>query len=290
MTESFQAQTPGDLEAVILAESFDLLASVVGPYMYRVSGDPGEQQAIFASAEVQALFYIRVHEFLAEATRISLSPSTPSALSLFSAGGWLCGRHPDRAKRTGLEAAYKTASAWFGQVHRIVFWAPSVWRHLRLELSMAALIAMRANLEKHQLLRLNREIRRLQSKCVESGCRLSLIEAVAVRGEFEDHARGMLEYHATEVAELVGRYFLALFRFARELYLEHPTNNLDAAPFPADISDDVFRYMYVSTVFHLAKWTEERLASSIPQTSPSFKRLYRQHQAWAIVESERGDT
>lgn len=289
MDQSFQLLTPGDLEAVILAESFDLLGRLIGPYMYRVSGEPGQQQAMFASSELHELFYIRVHEFLSDATRISASPSLPSNLSLFSGGRWLCERHPPRAASSGLREAYDRAAAWFDAAHRIVFWAPSVWRHLRLELPMSTLIAMRANLEKHQLLRLTTEVRRLRTKLAQSGCELSIVEAVAVRPEFDDHIRGMLAYHATEVAEHLGRYFLALYRFVREIYCEHPTNNLDAMPFPPDVSDDVFRYMYVSTVVQLSRWTEERIVSSTPETAPSLKAPYPQQRDWSIVESERAD-
>ncbi|HEX5408753.1 MAG TPA: hypothetical protein VFW89_03180 [Gemmatimonadaceae bacterium] len=281
--------TPGDLEAVILAESFDLLGKLIAPYMYRVSGDPGQQQALFASSEVQDLFYIGVHEFLADATRVSSSPGVPSNLSLLSGGGWLCKQHPERAARAGLIEAHTRATSWFATVHRIVFWAPDVCRHLRLELPMTTIVAMRANLEKHQLLRLTTEIRRLRSKLAQSGCALSIAETVAARPDFDDHIRGMLEYHSTEVAEHLGRYFLALYHFVREIYLERPTNNLDALAFPSDVSDEIFRYMYVSTVFRLSGWTEQRIVSSTPETAPSFKATYPQHRDWDIVESERGD-
>lgn len=290
MTEVSQVKTPGDLEAVVLSESYDLLRSMVGPYMYRVSGDPGQQQATFGSAEIQALFYIRVHEFVADATRISASPNVPSSLSLFSGGHWIAERHPAHAQRTGFKAAYDQAKHWLSAAHRIVFWAPSIWRHLRLELPMSTLVAMRANMEKHQLLRLDSEIRRLHSRLNQSGCDVSLLDTVNARGEFEDHIRGMLEYHATEVAEHIARCFRGLYHFVRELYLQNPTNNLDAIAVPSDISDDVFRYMYASTVFGLSQWTDQRIVSSIPETAPSFKMSYPQNQDWGIVDSERRDT
>lgn len=288
MAEPFLLVSPGDLEAVILAESFDLLGSVIGPSMYRVSGKSGQQQAMFASAEVHALFYIRVHEFLADATHISSSPAIPRTLSLFSGGGWLCNRYPERSRHTGLREAYNHAATWFSTVHRVVFWAPSISRHLRLALPMSTLIAMRANIEKHHLLRLTAEVRRLRSRCVASGCELSVAEAITVHDEFKDHITGMLAYHATEVAEHIGRYFFALYRFVRGLYVEHPTNNLDVMPYPSDISDDIFRYMYTSTVFQLSQWTEERIASSTPRIGPAFTKPYPQRD-WGIVDSERGD-
>lgn len=286
MTERLRITSVGDLEASVLAESYDLLSSIVGPYMYRVSGSSGAQQAVFESREVLALFYIRVHEFLAAAPEVPAVPGTPHNLSLFSAGGWLSDRYPDEAANAGLREAYDQGASWFGQDHRIVFWAPSVWRHLRLELPMSALIAMRANLEKHQLMRLDREIRRLRSRCAAAGCPLTVPQAVAAREEFEDHLRGMLEYHATEVAEHVSRYFYAFFRFVRARYRKTPTNNLDLIPYPKTVTDDVFRYMYTSTIHRLAGWTDERILSSIPETASCFKPPYPQHADWSIVESE----
>jgi hypothetical protein len=289
MAEQLRITSIGDLEASVLAESYDLLGSIVGPNMYSVSGLPDQQQAVFASREVQALFYIRVHEFLATAPKVPAVPGVPANLSLFSAGGWLSERYPLEAKESGLQEAYGQAETWFQQVYRIVFWAPSVWRHLRLELPMSTLIAMRANLEKHQLLRLDREIRRLRSRCKASGCPLTMAETVAVREEFEDHLRGMLEYHATEVTEQVGRCFHALYRFVRQRYLRTPTNNLDLIPYPDDISDEVFRYMYTSTIQGLAGWTDGRILSSIPETASCFKGPYPQHAEWSIVDAEQSE-
>jgi hypothetical protein len=100
----------------------------------------------------------------------------------------------------------------------------------------------------------------------------------------------MLEYHSTEVAEMIASCLLGLHRFVRALYERHPTNNLDAYTYPADISDDVFRYMHASTVFHLAAWTEERIVSSLPSTSPSFKKPYPQHRDWDDKEFASRDT
>jgi hypothetical protein len=289
MSDPLPIASAADLEAVVLAESFDLLASVVGPYMYRVIGEPGAQQALFASAEVQALFFIRSHEFLAEATYVSSAPSVPRTMSLLRGGSWISNRHPERAEAARLADAYRAASEWFTKVHRIVFWAPSVWRHLRLELPMSSLISMRANLEKHQLLRLTSEIHRLRSKCNQSGCELSVPNAIAVKSDFDDHIKGMLHYHATEIAEHLGRCFYALYRYVCEVYRESPTNSLDQFHIPADMSDETFRYMYASVVLQLSGWSDDRILSSTPETAPAFKMTYPQHATWESLDFERGE-
>lgn len=282
-------QTEGDLEAVVIAETFDLLASIVGPYMYEVSGPTGEQQAIFSSREVQALFYVRVHEFLATASLPAIG-SAPHNISLLTGGLWLAERYPDEANRAGMDGAYKSAAAWFGTKHRVVFWAPSVWRHLRLEVPMNTLVRMRSNMEKHHLLRLDTEIRGLQKKCIAAGCTLSIVDAVAAREELENHVREMLEYHATEVAEHLARCFLAFFHFLRNRFVLNPTNNLDYIRSPEGVTDDVFRYMYASAVVGLSGWSEDRIVGSLPETARSFKEPYPQHADWEIVEIEARGT
>ena len=288
--EPFKVTTAGDLEAVILAESHEALSDIVGPYMYTVSGDSGQQQAMFATSEVFALFYIRVHEFLADATNISPDGEVPSTLSLLNGGLWLADRYSSLAEQSGMTEAYQRARSWFDQQHRLVFWAPSVWRHLRLELSMKQLIAMRSNMEKHQLLRLNNEIKRLQSACAKSGCELTSRQAVAVRDEFEQHLQGMLHYHATEVAEMVAGCFLGLHGPVCELFKRNPSNDLSTYEYPQDISDDVFRYMHASTIFTLSRWTDGRIRASMPSTSPSFKKPYPQHRGWDDPEFTSRDT
>jgi hypothetical protein len=290
MAETFRIRTAGDLEAVVVAGSYDLLGSIVGPYTYRVSGAPRDQQAIFANQEVNALFYIRVNELLAPAGPALSVDDAPQNLSLFSAGEWLAKKYPTDEGAFALGEAYSRAADWFNNEHRVVFWAPSVWRHLRLVLPMQQIIAMRANLEKHQLLRLDREIRRFRNKCAESGCELTWAEACAAREEFEDHIQGMLEYHATEVAEHVSRYFLAFYRFLRGRYNRNPGNNLDAHLPDAPVSDDVYRYMYASAVVGLSGWTEARIEASVPHTTRNLKGSYPQHADWSIVEAEGGDT
>jgi hypothetical protein len=81
MADVYQVVSPGDPEAVILAESFDLLRSIVGDYMYRVSGGKETQKAILDSAETHALSYIRVHE-------ACIPPPDPSSLGERSQLRW----------------------------------------------------------------------------------------------------------------------------------------------------------------------------------------------------------
>jgi hypothetical protein len=89
----------------------------------------------------------------------------------------------------------------------------------------------------------------------------------------------MMEYHATEIAELAGRYFLGLYHFVRTRWRRTPTNNLDLIPAPVGITDDAFRYMYASTLHGFSSWTEDRILEFVPETGSHFKPPYPQHDA-----------
>lgn len=283
-------ETEADLEAVLLAEAFSLLAAVIGPYTYTVSGRRGQQQALFANADAYTLFYIRVNEFLAERElRGALAAARPS-VSLLSGLEWLASRYAGEAKVAGLDQACHQARDWVTATHHIVFWAPSIWRHVRLSLPARTMIAMRANFEKHHVMRLDQELTRLRRKCAAAGCPLSVAETLGVRAEFDDHLKGMLEYHATRVVELLGRLLLSQWNFVRRRYEQNPTNNLDLIAGSAQYSHEVFRYMYGSTVLGLAQWSEERITSCIPETAPSLLGTYPQHKPWDDVASEWGAT
>jgi hypothetical protein len=277
--EQFRITTAGDLEAVIVAETYDLLSSVFGPYTFEVSGLPGQQQAVFASESAFTLFCVWMYEFVAQEPRAYTGPEKISDRSLFGGGLWLAERYATEAKAAGLDVAGQELLGWLERPIRVRFWSGSLGRHVSLNESFRTLMAPQAHFAKHSLLKLGREITRLREMAGRANCPLTEAEAVDARDEFRAHLEGMMEYHATELAELAGRYFLSFFRFVRGRYEENPTNRLDQIRPPADISDEVYRSMYASAVVGLARWTERRIESSIPQTADSFKNVYPQHDA-----------
>lgn len=73
-----------DSEIAILYESHELLADIISPFLYGISGTASEQQAVFISDETLALFAIRVGEFLSAPTQAILVDDVPWKHSLLS--------------------------------------------------------------------------------------------------------------------------------------------------------------------------------------------------------------
>jgi hypothetical protein len=140
-------------------------------------------------------------------------------------------------------------------------------------------MAPQSHFAKHSLLKLGREAIRLRDMAVRAGTSLTTAEAVAAREEFVAHLSGMMEYHATQLAELVGKYFVAFHRFVKNRYNKYPTNNLDLIPAPDGISDDVYRYMYAHAVVSFSGWSQARIEEFVPDTASCFKPEYPQHEA-----------
>lgn len=199
-------------------------------------------------------------------------------LSLFDGGLWLIERYPDEAATAGWAHEAGELKEWMDRPVRIRFWSGELCRHLEFEEPFRGILGSHANLLKHNLLKLGVELRRLQRRCARSGAQLTDAQVVGARDEYAAHLKGMMEYHATEVAERVGRYFLGFYRFVCARYERNPTNNLDEMAMPSGMTDNLFRYLYASTIFSFAGWKEERLMSSIPETGLHFKPPYPQHE------------
>jgi hypothetical protein len=234
---------------------------------------------MFASESAFTLFYIWMYEFVAQEPAVFTGSEKVKDRSLLGRGLWLAQRYAREAKAAALDVAGQHLLEWLERPIRVRFWAGSLRRHISLNESFRTLMAPQAHFAKHSLLKLGREISRLREMSGRANCPLTEAEAVDVREDFKAHLEGMMQYHATELAELAGRYFLSFFRFIRGRYEGNPTNHLDQIRPPADISHDVYRYMYASAVVGLARWTDKRIESSIPQTADSFKKRYPQHDA-----------
>ena len=278
-SEKFRLASLGDFEAVFVAETFALLSEVFGPYCFTVSGAQGDQQVVFRSAAEHRLFYIRMHEFVAEATDVYSGEEAPHSLSLLDGIAWLTKRFPDEAAAAGLDVAVKKLTSWLDRVVRVRFWSGALWRHLTFSDSFRTLLAPQAHFSKHTLLKLGIEVRRLRRMCERAGCIITDAEAVAAKDEYAAHLDGMMQYHATELAELAGRCFLAFHRLLKARFEKNPTNNLDLIQAPAGVTDDVYRYLYASTVVSFSGWTESRILEFIPETRRNLKLPYPQQES-----------
>lgn len=223
-----------------MAESYDLLSSIFGPYTFTISGLPGQQQIVFACEPAFTLYYILIYEFVAQEPAVFTGPESIPDRSLLGGGLWLAKRYSNEARAAGFDVASQRLRDWLERPIAFRFWSGSLWRHVSLNESFRTLLAPQAHFAKHSLLKLGREITRLQKMAGKANCPLTDAEAIDAREEFKAHLQGMMEYHATELAELAGRYFLALYRFVKARYEQNPTNNLDQIRPPADVSNDVY--------------------------------------------------
>jgi hypothetical protein len=220
-----------------------------------------------------------MYEFVATESPIFVGEDGFKDRSLFGGGKWLVERYPDEAAVAGMDTAATELAAWLERRVRVRFWSGNLSRHVELNETFRTYMAPQSHFAKHSLLKLGREVIRLRDMAVRAGTSLTTAEAVAAREEFVEHLSGMMEYHATQLAELVGKYFVAFHRFVKNRYNKYPTNNLDLIPAPDGISDDVYRYMYAHAVVSFSRWSQARIEEFVPDTASSLKPEYPQHEA-----------
>ena len=278
MKDRFEIRSVGDLEAVTIAETFDLLAGVFGPYCFTVVGAPDAQQAYFGSSANQTLFYLKANELLAVANGIAVPGVSKKDMSLMDAGEWLAEQLAADETGCGLKSAVCSLQTFLNEELRIRFWCGALGYHLELRQSFAALLRFHANFEKHSLLKLSVEVRRFRVALSAAGCELSYSEVLVARDEFSAHIKGMMEYHATELAEMLGHYFVALFRLTIGRVDGSHEGRRTLLYYPAGITDEFFQELYSSAILTFSGWSEERILRFIPKTASTFKLPYPQHE------------
>ena len=168
--DRFGIKTAGDLEAVIVAETYDLLSSVFGPYTFEISGSPGQQQVVFAAEPAFTLFYILMYEFVAQEPSVFTGPEKVTDRSLLGGGVWLAQRYGEEAQAAGLDVAGQELLEWLERPIAFRFWSGSLGRHVALNESFRTLMAPQAHFAKHSLLKLGREITRLREMADRANC------------------------------------------------------------------------------------------------------------------------
>jgi hypothetical protein len=278
MKDRFEIRSIGDLEAVTIAETFDLLAGVFGPYCFTVTGSEDAEQAYFGSSASHTLFFLKANELIAVAKDIAVPGVSKKDLSLIDAGEWLAAQFAPNETGAGVQLAISNLQTFLNEEFRIRFWSGALGYHLQLKQSFAELLRFHANFEKHSLLKLSVEVRRLRAALSTAGCELSYSEVLVARDEFSAHIKGMMEYHATELAEMLGHYFIALFRLASDRVDKSFEGRRTLQYYPAGITDEFFQDLYSSAILTFSGWPEERIVRFIPKTASILKLPYPQHE------------
>jgi hypothetical protein len=270
--EPYRISSPGDLEVAILYEAHDLMASTTTPFLYTVSGQPGNQQAIFKSAEAFQLFAIRVSEQWSEARSNVVVDGAPSNLSILDGLHWVIPRLREKSAAE-LAARLTDLSSWLDTVDLCRFWCGELQDHFEFRVARRHLWNVWANTLKHTFLRLQKVTGQINVWCKAAGKPVKDSDILYVLDAFEQWLSGYCEYHATMVAELVARVFLAL----NEVVIERSdanggSNDARVISHPAGAST-FFQDLHTSLlVFH--RYPEGRISSYIPSTSPNLRRPY----------------
>ncbi|HQP89170.1 MAG TPA: hypothetical protein PLL76_23175 [Thermoanaerobaculia bacterium] len=266
-------QSEGDLEVVVLYESHELLASLIGPDLYSVGEPPTRGTAQPHDSAAFDLFLIRVGEMLAEGARSAAINGGYQNWSLLGGLGWLSRRYPDEAADSGLASALGTLTSWLTQEVPVSFWCPDVDTQITVSLSRQQLISMVANGTKHSLLRLSELLRKLERSCVSAGYTFTAQQLVPVLHCLLNEGRSRLRYHFSYLTEMLAVLFLALNQLIVARFQQNPTNDIRQMNHPNGVTSDVFRDLYGS-VLVFKRYATSRITDFTPETDPFLRLRY----------------
>lgn len=266
-------RSEGDLEVVLLHETHGLLADIIGPDLYSVGGTPPEQSVLFHTHSSFNLFLILLVEFIAEGQQSAFIDQKYHNLSLLRGLSRLCEKHKKETEEIGLNIAIKEFDSWVKREAPIKFWCPEVDSEIEFMLPNEQLISFGANATKHHFLRLSTLFGKLESKCSTAGYSFSPQQLSAVLSSMIEEVRGRLQYHSSNILELLGNIFTSLNTLIIKRFEANPTNKVSEIDFPDGVTSDVFRDMYGS-VLVFKRYEKSRINNFTPITTRSLKVRY----------------
>lgn len=261
-------RSEGDLEVVLLHESHELLAEIIGPELYAISGSPPNQQVLFHTHSAFNLFLILVVEFFAEGSQSAYIDDKFQNWSLIKGLRWFCNTYPDESSQTKLENAVANLETWLVQEVPFHFWCPDVdaETEIRFNLKNDLLINFGANTAKHHLLRLSELLGKLDNLCAKAGYSFSPQELSAVLVSMIEELQSRLQYHSTHIIELLGNVFFSLNSVIKARFASNPTNRVSDMIIPAGVTSSVFMDLYGS-VLVFKNYDESRILKHTPVTT-----------------------
>jgi len=264
-----RVRSAGDLEAVYLHETHDLLAHLIGPNYYRLLGD----QVQFHDGASFSDFFIHVEEMLSGGREQVRFPGAPEDQSLLGVGAWFAERAGADDGVPALAKATESIRAWLDESPPFRFYAGDLERHIEFPLSRHGLIFYASNLGKHRLLRLGSLLASMGKLFAEHGSALTVQEVVAVRDEFQRELESRLLYLSTQLVELLGGYFQALNSVIVSRRNATDTRTWSTIRMPESISSDVFRALYATALISHS-YPYSRIADFTPETPAHLKQFY----------------
>lgn len=256
----------------MLHEAHDLMADIITPFLYSVSGSTGDQQAVFKSAEAFRLFAIRVSELWSEARSNVTVDGAPPNLSILAGLHWVTPRLTEKSAAE-LNIRLTELSCWLDDVDPSRFWCGDLDEHFEFRVARRHLWTVWANSIKHTFLRLQKVATQVSAWCQSAGKPVKDSDVLYVLDAFEEWLSGYCEYHATTMAELIGRVFLALNRVVVERWEANGrSNDSRRISHPAGAST-FFKDLHTSVlVFH--RYDNDRITNYIPTTSRNLRPTY----------------
>lgn len=268
-------RSEGDLEVVLLHESHELLAGIIGPELYAIGGSPPDQQVLFHTHSAFNLFLILVVEFFAEGTQSAYIEEKFQNWSLLKGLRWFCNTHPTESTENKLGNAVTNLELWLAREVPFHFWCPdvNVEKEIQFTLKNDLLINFGANTAKHHLLRLSELLGKLENLCTKAGYSFSPQELSAVLVSMIEELRSRLQYHSTYLIELLGNVFFFLNSVIKKRFASNPTNRVSDMIIPAGVTSSVFMDLYGS-VLVFKNYEEARILKFTPVTTRFLKMRY----------------
>ena len=267
-------QSVGDLEIVLLHEAHESLASIVGPDLYTVLGDPPNQEVRFANEHYFDLFLIHLVELFAEGHNVIAIEGTNRNMSLVDGLEWLDQNRQNETQICGLSAALDALTSWLSTETDFEVWCPDIEEDVRFPITRGELIWFGANHAKHSLLRLSVVLRKLSRKLAIVGIEIPHQYMLHVLDSTIEEIRSRLNYHSTFLIELLGNLFTGLNRLNIDRHAANPTNRVDELVMPEGVTSDVFRDLYGRVLVFKRYDEEARIRAFVPATNPELRIRY----------------
>jgi len=269
----FPIKTAGDLEAVFLHETQELLSDLIlADEFYDLLGDP-PCQVQFRTRGLFHAFLVRLEELLAEATVPRVAGISNRQASLLDLSTWFCFEHADEARACGLTAATETLRDWMATTRDVRYWCPALDTHVTVSLSRREMVWFAANLHKHSLFRIGRLLAKLQKRCSEAGLNLTASELIDVRSPFFTELESRLEYLSTWMIDQLGQVLLALNAVITGRHASRKTSEGRSVELASASSAEPILELYGDALAFM-RYPEERIRACLPTTPPLLKMRY----------------
>jgi hypothetical protein len=271
-TEPFRVDSPGDLEIAILHEAHSLMADIITPRLYKVVGIPSEQMIHFATGAAFELFAIRVAELVSESRGNVKIPGVPANVSLVSGLTWVADRLSEPGTAS-LRAQLRTLTAWLEERDPCRFWCAGLGVEMTFYVPRIQLWNVFGNNLKHTFLRLQRVTKQLHRWSADAGLIVDGSDVLHVLDAFGEWLRGYCEYHASMVAELIGRVFDALNNIIWQRWQANGATNKSSQIVHPPGASSYFQDLHGSLLV-FRRYDETRITALIPETSPNLRQIY----------------